>query len=182
MNAYVIYNRIIEKAKLENRKKGCGVYYERHHILPRCLNGPNTAVNLILLTAKEHYLCHRLLTLIYPDNDKIAFAFWNMCRPNNEWHSRYNSSMRGYAYAREHLSNTYKGKVAWNKGLQLTSEQLAKHATHQPGYTVWNKGKQTGPQTEETKEKRRQSLRGRPRSEETKQKIKASWALRRNIS
>jgi hypothetical protein len=36
MNYLKIYNIIIEKAKLEERKKGCGVYYELHHIIPKC--------------------------------------------------------------------------------------------------------------------------------------------------
>lgn len=181
MNVENVYNRIIERALKEDRKKGCGVYYEKHHILPRCIGGTNDKSNLILLTAKEHYICHRLLTLMYPDNKKIAFAFWNMCRPSNEWHDRYIVSANGYAYARSHLSNTYKGRTAWNKGKKLTDEQLAKHATRKPDYAPWNKGKKTGPQSEVTKEKRRQKLKGKPRSEETKQKLKASWDRRRNI-
>jgi hypothetical protein len=140
MNAERIYNAIIEKAKKENRKKGCGVYYEKHHILPRCLKGKDTPDNVILLTAKEHFICHRLLTLIYPTSKRIAFAFWNMCRPSNEWHDRHIASASSYAYAREHLSRTYKGRPAWNKGLKLNEEQLANHATHQPGFKAWNKG------------------------------------------
>lgn len=37
MNYKKLYIDIISKAKSENRKKGHGVYYENHHILPKSL-------------------------------------------------------------------------------------------------------------------------------------------------
>lgn len=66
MNHQNIYNSIIENAKSKNRiklkKNNINyVYYETHHILPKCLNGSNDKDNLVLLTAKEHYICHKLL-------------------------------------------------------------------------------------------------------------------------
>ena len=140
MNHGAIYNSIIQKAKSEDRKKGKGMYYERHHIIPKCLGGKDIKENLILLTAKEHYLCHKLLCEIYPENDKLAFAFWNMCRPSNRHHKRYIVSGRAYIAAREHLSTAYKNRKTWNKGRKMTSEELANHMTHRPGYQVWNKG------------------------------------------
>lgn len=51
------YIAIIRKALSENREKKSGVYYESHHIIPRCMGGKQT----ILLTAKEHFICHLLL-------------------------------------------------------------------------------------------------------------------------
>ena len=36
-------------------------YTESHHIIPKSLGGSNNPDNLINLTAKEHYICHRLL-------------------------------------------------------------------------------------------------------------------------
>lgn len=58
------YYAIISKANTENRKKGPGLYYERHHIIPKCkpFNGSNSKDNLVLLTSKEHFVCHVLLT------------------------------------------------------------------------------------------------------------------------
>jgi len=72
------YESIIGKAKSENRKKGSGIYYESHHIVPRCLCGSDTKDNKVLLIAKEHFVCHKLPARIYPDNRGINFAFFSM--------------------------------------------------------------------------------------------------------
>jgi hypothetical protein len=78
MNYRKIYESIIEKAKSENREKGKKIYYESHHIQPRCLNGNDEDDNLVLLTAKEHFVCHKLLTKIYPSNSGINLALFAM--------------------------------------------------------------------------------------------------------
>ena len=52
-----IYNSIIQNAQSKNRKKGKGEYFENHHILPKCQGGTNNPNNLVLLTAREHYIC-----------------------------------------------------------------------------------------------------------------------------
>jgi hypothetical protein len=54
--------KIVFNAQAERRKKFQGVYYEKHHIIPRSLGGSNKKENLVLLTAKEHFICHLLLT------------------------------------------------------------------------------------------------------------------------
>ena len=53
-------------------------YYESHHINPKCMNGSNDQENLVLLTAREHYIAHWLLTKIYPDHCGINLAFFMM--------------------------------------------------------------------------------------------------------
>ena len=60
MNYQRIYNQIIERAK--TRQLNC--YKEKHHIIPRCIGGKDIN-NIVELTAKEHFLCHRLLCEIY---------------------------------------------------------------------------------------------------------------------
>ena len=68
MNYRHIYMCIITHAKASNRKRGDGNYYEKHHILPRSLfpNWITKESNTVLLTAREHFFCHQLLTKIYP--------------------------------------------------------------------------------------------------------------------
>jgi hypothetical protein len=108
MNHQKIYNNIIETAKKQNRIKlnktdNDYIYYEKHHILPKCLNGSEEKENKILLTAKEHYICHKLLTYIFKENRKIVNAFHRMTFDKR---GRHNISSRDYAYARELKSNT----------------------------------------------------------------------------
>lgn len=37
-------------------------YIEKHHIVPKSLGGNNLKNNIVSLTAREHYICHVLLT------------------------------------------------------------------------------------------------------------------------
>lgn len=37
-------------------------YYERHHIIPKCLNGTDKKENIIKFSARKHFICHWLLT------------------------------------------------------------------------------------------------------------------------
>lgn len=53
-----IYFSIIDKRK-NNIPDG---YTETHHIIPKSLGGNNKKNNLVKLTAREHYICHLLLT------------------------------------------------------------------------------------------------------------------------
>jgi len=96
MNYKKIYDQICERAKTEsdhrilNRKlwkssKGSnGVYYESHHIVPLCLGGTGKAhqwkhLNIVLLTAREHFICHWLLYRLNPDSISLLYAFDKMC-------------------------------------------------------------------------------------------------------
>jgi hypothetical protein len=74
MNYEKIYYQIINKAISECRTKQSNTYYELHHIVPKCLGGTNEKSNLVLLTAREHYICHMLLVEVYPNNKKILYA------------------------------------------------------------------------------------------------------------
>ena len=68
-------------------------YSEKHHIIPRCLGGSDDKENLVILTAREHFLAHYLLTKIYPDNYKLIDAFRMMGVINeNEGQKRYINS------------------------------------------------------------------------------------------
>jgi hypothetical protein len=70
-----IYEKIIDNAK----KRVINGYSEKHHIKPKCLGGDNKKTNIVRLTAKEHYVCHKLLCEIYPNENKLKWAFWRMC-------------------------------------------------------------------------------------------------------
>lgn len=182
MNHLNIYNAIIENAKTQNRKKKNN-YYENHHILPKCLGGIDENNNLVLLTAKEHYLCHRLLTYIYPANRKIALAFFYMTHTNTHCVI----SLRDYAYAKE-----LNAKYTWNRGLTKETNEILKKQGEKRSQqfkdgkiNVSNFGKKTKEglknislaqkgkkKSEQHKQKIKNSLKGRKLSEETKQRMK----------
>lgn len=76
MNYLKIYNNIIENAKIKNND--INRYYEIHHIIPKCLGGTDEQTNLIKLSLREHYICHKILCEIYPENKSLAHAYWMM--------------------------------------------------------------------------------------------------------
>lgn len=61
------YKRIYEEI-VSNRKENpipIEDYGEVHHILPKSLGGSNDEDNLVRLTAREHFICHLLLSEMY---------------------------------------------------------------------------------------------------------------------
>ena len=66
---------------LETRGRfNCGdEYHEKHHIIPKCMDGTDDEDNLIDLYAKEHFIAHKLLALENKENDKLQYAWWCMC-------------------------------------------------------------------------------------------------------
>lgn len=85
MNYEKIYNQIIKKAQQKVRDG----YLEKHHIIPKCMGGTNDSSNLVLLTAREHFICHWLLAKQYRTK-----ALWNafaMMAVSSEKHIRNNS-------------------------------------------------------------------------------------------
>lgn len=98
-----LYNAIIENAKEQDRKKTRnGTYYERHHILPKSLGGDDSEENLVLLTAREHYLAHYLLTKFTtgPGLHSVACAWRMMNTDKRKKKSRYVNS-RLYEHSKE---------------------------------------------------------------------------------
>ena len=53
-----VYYSIIDRAKT----RSISSYTEKHHIIPRSLGGTDAKENLVPLTAREHFICHLLLT------------------------------------------------------------------------------------------------------------------------
>lgn len=119
MNYQRIYDQIVDRAKKEGRKKSQGVYYERHHIVPKCLGGSDSRDNLVLLTAREHFICHRLLCRIYPESRKLAKAFSMMCQVKTNKQQRYTPSSRAVAEAKELDRRS-------RKGVKLLQESIKK--------------------------------------------------------
>lgn len=91
MNYKRIYDEIINNARKRGNNKHTLKYYtERHHILPKCQGGTNDLHNLVLLTGREHYICHKILFKLNPDNYKLGTSWILMHRvvDNNDKNSK----------------------------------------------------------------------------------------------
>lgn len=54
------YFAIIAQARLDNEQYSG--YTEKHHVIPKSMGGGNNKENLVRLTARQHFVCHLLLT------------------------------------------------------------------------------------------------------------------------
>lgn len=108
-----------------NRKKKKGVYYEKHHIVPKCLGGSNKKENIIHLTAREHYIAHWLLYRMRPHSNGVSFAFWKMTFPGNRFLEKrdYIITSRAYAEAKEAMSEAQRRRMT---GFKVDEKHLKK--------------------------------------------------------
>lgn len=70
MNYAKHYNALVDRAK-GRQIEG---YSEKHHIIPKCMGGTDDTDNIVVLTAREHYVAHQLLMMMYPDVQGLALA------------------------------------------------------------------------------------------------------------
>jgi hypothetical protein len=74
-------------------------YTERHHIQPRSLGGADDKSNLVDLTAREHFVCHWLLTKMTAGEDhyKMLNAL-RMMRAEKAGQQRYDTAITSRVY------------------------------------------------------------------------------------
>jgi hypothetical protein len=76
MNYSKIYENLIYNAKINPKSDK---YKEWHHIIPKCLGGSDDVDNLVLLSARQHYLAHWLLYKIHRTS-ALVHAWHSMSR------------------------------------------------------------------------------------------------------
>lgn len=173
MNYKCIYNKLIQKAKLENRTKKSDFYYEAHHIKPKSFGGEGNCrntkhPNIVLLTPKEHYIAHLLLVAMYPNSSAMHKALWNMCNVKQD--KRYKPSAKAYHKIRINYIKHTIGPLNHFYGKNHTLETKLKISKTSYGRkTFLNKH-----HTEESKLKISKSRVGKHLSIETKIKISLS--------
>ena len=145
------YFAIVNNAKF--RTLEC--YNEIHHILPRSLGGTNEKENLVQLTAREHFICHLLLTKMFigENHYKMAYALHCMLNMKRDYQFRFvqcNSKLYEYY------------KIKYSKAVSETRK----------AYTGWK-------HSEETKNKIREANRNKTIPIEQRRKI--SNSLKGNI-
>lgn len=159
MNYDTLYEQLIINAKNDDRVKG-DIYYENHHIIPKSwCNGDMEYMvkdkrNLVLLTAKEHYLAHHLLMKMYPENRSMVSAFWAMTNKNRNKHIvtaiQYESAKKAQAKCmserivteetKQKQSDYWKGRMVGDKnpnyGNKWSDEQRERMSRQRKGLTL----------------------------------------------
>ena len=115
-----LYFRIIQRA---SDRDNTNSYTELHHIIPKALGGDNSLTNLVRLSAREHFICHLLLTKMVQGiyKQKMFFALAMMTAKNKNQHRTYKITARIYETIRKELSVSMKER--WTDELRLQKSQ-----------------------------------------------------------
>jgi hypothetical protein len=114
-------------------------YTEKHHIIPKCFGGINHKSNIAVLTAREHFICHLLLTKMCTGlhKRKMTFALWRMVHGNKS-QDRYSITNRQYLKVKEIMAAASSEQ---NTGQTFSEERMVTHKNAMANRIVWNKGK-----------------------------------------
>jgi hypothetical protein len=162
---YTWYSNICQRALLRNLPTS--VYTEKHHILPKSLypEYSKNKDNLVKLTAREHFICHWLLTKII-NNPKTIYAF-QMLIPNKTSNRYRPKSSIVYENLKKKFSKNNKGSVGKAWYTNGTDNKFTANAPlgFVPGrtFSVDHKNKLKGiPKTQEHKQRQSASMIGKP--------------------
>jgi len=136
MNYKKIHDFIIDRAK----NRTISGYTENHHIIPKCLGGNNKKENLVRLTAKEHWVIHQILCVIYPKNYSLLKALECMMRKSNNQLRDYVISGKQYQRIRKECSTLHSECMRGRKRKPFTEEHKKKISESRKGKSVWSKG------------------------------------------
>lgn len=120
MNYQRIYNNIISNRKQNPLTEGYG---ETHHIVPRSLGGTDNKNNLVRLTAREHFVCHCLLSKMY---EKESFEWYKMNHALMMMKTRSASQQR---YFNSHLYEYFKENFSSVMSKSQTGNNNSQHGT-----------------------------------------------------
>jgi len=191
------YNNIINTAN----GRTINGYTETHHILPKCIGGDDSTANLVKLTAREHFICHWLLSKM-TNNKKTQYQLWNafscMLYRQNDYQKRYKISSRIFEnikiegskikrdfmlgknnpmYGKTHTKEAIEKIRATHKGAKRSAE--AKANMSRAGKGKPHLGLRGRKQTPEHISKRTKP--GRKHSPKTIAKMKAARAKQKNV-
>ena len=148
------YFKICKNAKEKNRNRNNN-YYENHHIQPKSLGGSNNKSNLVLLTAREHYLVHFLLYKHYKSINekngmiKMGHAFHRMMHGNIKQDKKFNSHQ--YEIASKINAKCSRDRRIGKKHSEETKKKISES----------NKGKCSHPISKETRKKLSEATKGK---------------------
>lgn len=211
MNYHKIYCKLIAK-RLEYRLTKVrsidgdlsqGYYTETHHIIPLCMNGLDNKSNLVELTAREHFIAHKLLFFASIGTcyeSKLSCAFWQMCYCSKDQAYKINKSSRQFNYERllaiKAISKSMKGRIRINNNsnnkmiwpdeldnyLQLGWKLGGKPLSDKARISLSKKlkGKPHGPMSMEVKQKISKACKGYKFTDEQRMKLSQSLTGRQS--
>lgn len=166
------YHQIINNAK--NRRKISG-YVEKHHILPKSLGGPDSPENKVCLTAREHFVVHKLLIrmTIGKEKSKMAYAFCCFFLGSHKNSGRFDLCFTAKDYEQKRkvlakaVSDIHKGKKISQTTIQKMTETRRRNNKPFPEETRKIHSEATKKRWKENYDTMRQAL----QSETSKKKI-----------
>jgi len=163
MDYSTIYDSLMSRARDRNwshrrfHKRGVSppCYVEAHHVVPKSLGGADNDTNIVVLTAREHFVAHRLLTKITPckqtwgalaamaldrrSGRRVTSREFEVCRKaaslarrgkmsadQLKKHHEIHKGAKRSEETRQKLREKSLGRQAWNKGKKMSPEQIAK--------------------------------------------------------
>jgi hypothetical protein len=183
MNWKKIHDQIISRAK-DRTLEG---YSERHHITPKCMGGNNRSRNLVRLTAREHFIIHKILCLLYPSVSSLHWAAFMMANGSGNKHQdrSYTVGSREYERLRENVKHSPESieKMrllnvgnTYRVGLKHLPESIELMRRKAMGRTSPNKGKELSVETRHKLSEAAKNRKPRKHSEETKARMRKTWA------
>lgn len=165
LNYQVAYDCLINFCKLRGLdKKKLEYKTHKHHIIPRCIGGLDIDDNYVLLTLQEHRNAHHLLTLIYPDDNKLKYAVSLMSGKKSSGHLGCKHSEETKAkisYNSRNISMETRKKIGdANRNRIVTNETRKKLSNVQKGHRNYSKPNHS----EETKLKMSLASKGKPKA------------------
>lgn len=155
MNYTKIYEDLVEKCKVRGiDKKSLDFYTEAHHILPRSLGGTDDKENLVLFTAREHYVAHKLLWYMDKNCVPMQRALWIMSKG-------FTLTSKQFDVLRHHFSEGNKGE-----GNPFFNKKHTEESKRKTGAA--SKGRK---QSEESRERTRQANLGSKRSQRARENM-----------
>lgn len=117
MNYKKIYDNLIRSRKASPPTG----YFERHHIIPKCIGGSDEDTNLVNLTPEEHFIAHKLLAKMFPGNYKLVKAVICMGMSSRTHQRQFSKS---YGWERRQMSILQSGEGNPFYGKHHTEEHI----------------------------------------------------------
>ena len=129
MNYQKIYDQLIKKRQnfklTKNKNDKNYVYCEEHHIIPHCCNGSDEKKNLVLLTAREHFLAHMLLCKIHECDENLSL-YYKLCKAMTFFKCQSKDGKKRLKEIGQKINSRLYAKLAINARLAV-SEQMSKY-------------------------------------------------------